>query len=58
MQTAGLNWYLNSIARLMFDLQHVTILRISPNGTLYQTPLGARIGQHYTSAAARFQIAF
>ena len=56
--TAGVNWYLNSIARVMFDYQHVTIDRLSPSATSYQTPVGARIGQNYSSGSARFQLAF
>lgn len=56
--TAGVNWYLNSIARVMLDYQHVTIDRLSPNATTYQTPVGVEIGQTYDTAAARFQLAF
>jgi phosphate-selective porin OprO and OprP len=56
--TAGVNWYLNSIARVMLDYQHVTIDRLSPSATTYQTPVGAEIGQHYDTASARFQLAF
>ena len=56
--TAGVNWYLNSIARIMLDYQHVTIDRLSPSATSYQTPIGAEIGQNYSAAAMRFQLAF
>lgn len=56
--TAGVNWYLNSIARVMFDYQHVTIDRLSPSATSYQTPVGARIGQSYSTGSMRFQLAF
>ncbi len=56
--TAGVNWYLNSIMRVMFDYQHVTIDRLSPNGTAYQTPTGAQIGQSYSTGSTRFQLAF
>lgn len=56
--TAGLNWYLNSIARIMFDYQHVDLRRLSPNATTYLTPVGAEIGQSYSTASMRFQLAF
>lgn len=56
--TAGVNWYLNSIARVMFDYQHVAIDRLSPSATSYQTPVGARIGQSYSTGSMRFQLAF
>jgi len=56
--TGGVNWYLNSIARIMFDYQHVKIDRLSPSATSYQTPVGAEIGQTYNTASARFQLAF
>jgi phosphate-selective porin OprO/OprP len=55
---AGLNWYLNSIARIMFQYQHVDIVHLSPNAVAYQTPVGADIGQKYDTAAVRFQLAF
>ena len=56
--TAGVNWYLNSIARIMLDYQHVVIDRLSPNATSFATPVGAQIGQSYSTASARFQLAF
>ena len=56
--TAGLNWYFNSIARIMFDYQHVTIDRLSPNATTFVTPLGAQVGQTYSTGSVRFQLAF
>jgi phosphate-selective porin OprO/OprP len=56
--TAGVNWYLNSISRVMFDYQLVTIDRLSPNATSYQTPVGAQIGQSYSTGSVRFQLAF
>ena len=56
--SAGVNWYLNSIARIMFDYQRVSINRLSPNATSFQTPTGAEIGQDYDAAAMRFQLAF
>jgi len=54
----GLNWYLNSISRIMFDYQYVKINRLSPNATTYQTPIGAEIGQKYSAGSMRFQLAF
>ncbi|MBV9840818.1 MAG: hypothetical protein JOY99_04645 [Sphingomonadaceae bacterium] len=56
--TAGVNWYLNPIARVMFDYQHVKIDRLSPSAASYVTPVGAEIGQSYDTASARFQLAF
>jgi phosphate-selective porin OprO and OprP len=56
--TAGLNWYLNQIARIMLDYQHVKIERLSPNATSFQTPVGAEIGQAYSTGEMRFQLAF
>ena len=56
--TAGLNWYLNSIARIMFDYQHIVIDRLSPNATSYQSPVGAQIGQNYSTGSMRVQLAF
>jgi phosphate-selective porin OprO/OprP len=55
---AGVNWYLNSIARIMFQYQHVDLVHLSPNATTFQTPVGADIGQKYNTAAVRFQLAF
>jgi phosphate-selective porin OprO and OprP len=54
----GLNWYPNQVFRVMFDVDHVRIERLSPNATLYQTPIGAQIGQDYTVIAVRTQAAF
>jgi phosphate-selective porin OprO and OprP len=54
----GLNWYPNQVFRVMFDVDHVQIERLSPNATLYQTPTGAQIGQDYTVIAVRTQAAF
>lgn len=56
--TAGVNWYLNSIMRIMFDYQHVRISRLSPNAATFLTPVGADIGQNYHAGAARVQLAF
>jgi phosphate-selective porin OprO/OprP len=69
--TLGLNWYPNSFTRFMLDVQDVRIARLSPctntgagaantcTGTaLWQTPVGAQIGQSYTAVALRSQFAF
>ena len=56
--TAGINWYLNSISRVMFDYQLVRIDRLSPNPITYQTPVGAMVGQNYSAGSMRFQLAF
>jgi len=56
--TAGVNWYANSLVRFMLDYEHVRIDRLSPNAALYQTPVGAQIGQSYNAIALRSQFAF
>jgi phosphate-selective porin OprO/OprP len=62
--TAGLNWYWNSVARVMLDYQRVQIDRISPAttataaSTIWFTPVGADIGQSYNVWSVRTQFAF
>jgi phosphate-selective porin OprO/OprP len=56
--TAGLNWYPNTFFKLMLDYQDVSIHRLSPNATTFQTPVGAEVGQHYHVVMARTQFAF
>ena len=55
---AALNWYPNPLVRFMLDYSHVQILRLSPNAALYQTPVGAQIGQTYNTVSVRSQFAF
>jgi phosphate-selective porin OprO/OprP len=54
----GLNWYLNPVVRVMFDVDRVTVDRLSPNATNFATPTGAAIGQSFTAVAVRTQAAF
>ena len=56
--SAGLNWYWNPLVRLMFDYQHIRLDRLSPDGLLYQTGIGAQIGQTYDAVSVRSQFAF
>ena len=56
--TVALNWYPNNVVRFMFDYAHVDLNRLSPNATIYQTPTGAEIGQHYDVISGRAQFAF
>ena len=48
--TAGVNWYLNPVVRLMLDWQHVDIDRLNA--------AGLQIGQTYNTIAVRSQLAF
>jgi phosphate-selective porin OprO/OprP len=54
----GLNFYPNSFTRFMIDYIHVSIDRLSPNATVYQTPIGAQIGQNFDVLSGRAQFAF
>jgi phosphate-selective porin OprO/OprP len=69
--TLGLNWYPNNFVKFMFDVSEVQIHRLSPctdigtgaantctGTTLWQTPVGAQIGQNFTEFALRSQFAF
>jgi phosphate-selective porin OprO/OprP len=56
--SVGLNWYPNAVFKFMFDYEHVHISRLSPNASVYQTPIGAQIGQTYDAVAVRSQFAF
>jgi phosphate-selective porin OprO/OprP len=65
--TLGLNWYPNSFAKFMLDVSQVQIRRLSPCSGLaaavscssvWQTPVGAQIGQTFTDVALRSQFAF
>jgi len=44
--------------RIMFQYQYVDISRLSPNPVTFLTPVGAYIGQTFSTGAARFQFAF
>jgi len=55
---AVVNWYLNPVMRIMFQYQYVDISRLSPNPVTFLTPVGAYIGQTFSTGAARFQFAF
>jgi phosphate-selective porin OprO/OprP len=62
--TAGANWYLNPVVRLMADFQHVHIDRLSPAATassastVWFAPAGAQVGQSYDVVSVRSQLAF
>ena len=55
--SVGLNWYLNPVVRLMFDFQHVSVDRLSPDAMTFDTPVGAQIGQSYNVVSMRVQLA-
>jgi phosphate-selective porin OprO/OprP len=54
----GVNWYPNNVFHFMLDVDRVKVDRLSPNATVYNTPVGAQIGQSYTVVAVRTQAAF
>ncbi len=65
--TLGLNWYLNSNAKLLFNYLHVDVDRLNPAGPGNLSPFGAgtatppvgvEIGQDYDAFAIRTQFAF
>jgi phosphate-selective porin OprO/OprP len=56
--TVGLNWYFNPVFRVMLDVYHVHIDRLSPSAATYLTPVGAQIGQNFNAVAVRTQAAF
>lgn len=65
--TLGLNWYLNSNFKLLFDYLHVDVNRLNPAGPgnlapfgtgTATPPIGAQIGQKYDAWAVRSQFAF
>jgi phosphate-selective porin OprO/OprP len=56
--TGGINWYLNPYVRLAFEAQHAELDRLSPNATIYLTPVGAQIGQRWNAFALRSQFGF
>lgn len=56
--SGAVNWYLNPAIRVALEVQHVEIHRLSPDALIYQTPIGAQIGQHYNTFAVRSQLAF
>lgn len=67
IETIGLNWYLNTNFKLLFDFQHVQVDRLNPAGPGNLTPfgagaltppIGAQIGQTYNAFAVRSQFAF
>ena len=56
--TGALNWYPNSVVKLMLEFQDVRVGRLSPSATSFATPTGVEIGQHYHTVAMRSQFAF
>ena len=65
--TLGLNWYLNSNAKLLFNYLHVDVDRLNPAGPGNLAPFGAGVatppvgvdtGQSYDAFAVRTQFAF
>ena len=56
--TGGVNWYPNSVFRLIAAYQDVRIERLSPSAATFATPAGAQVGQHYHVIMLRSQFAF
>jgi phosphate-selective porin OprO/OprP len=56
--TAGLNWYPVPYVRIALEGQHVRLWRLSPNASVFLTPVGAQIGQSYNVIAIRTQLGF
>jgi phosphate-selective porin OprO/OprP len=54
----ALNWYPNTVVRVMLDYANVKLDRLSPNAATYQTPVGAQIGQSFNVLSGRAQFAF
>jgi len=48
--SAGVNWYMNPVMRMMFDYQHVNVDRLNS--------AGVQIGQKYDALAMRAQVSF
>ena len=56
--SVDLNWYPNSVIKFMLDYEHVRLSRLSPSAAIFQTPVGAQIGQTYDAVAVRSQFSF
>ena len=63
----GLNWYLNTNFKLLFDVEHIAVDRLNPAGPgnlvpfgtgTATPPIGAQIGQTFNAFAVRSQFAF
>ncbi len=54
--TVGLNWYVNSNIRFMFDYLHGNVNKAS--GSTSTAPLGTGIGGKFDAIAMRTQVAF
>ena len=65
--TAGINWYLNTNVKLMFNYPHIDVNRLNPAGPGNLTPfgpspatppIGVEIGQTLNVYALRSQFSF
>lgn len=65
--SVGLNWYLNTNFKMLFDFEHVDVNRLNPAGPgnlvpfgtgTATPPIGAQIGQTFNAFAVRSQFAF